>query len=180
MLKIIAEFDPDDVLPFIGKVGTPKKEYIVGETTLSLKMTSLRLRTFKASRQCVICGLFGTKVLLEQFEGSCSSRPHFNLYGEGTPSNIYRSHAVSPEKSGLILFTKDHVLPKSKGGQNNLANMQSMCVICNGLKANSMFGNKGMKLLRKFYDENIGLDNSELLKELSIKRKAITADVQIK
>jgi hypothetical protein len=128
----------------------------------------------------VICGLFGTKVLLEQFEGSCSSRPHFNLYGEGTPSNIYRSHAVSPEKSGLILFTKDHVLPKSKGGQNNLANMQSMCVICNGLKANSMFGNKGMKLLRKFYDENIGLDNSELLKELSIKRKAITADVQIK
>ena len=171
MLSILGEFDPDDVLPFIGKKGTAKKEYTIGEQVFNLRMTSLRLRTFKAGRECVICGLIGTTMLLEQFEDH--GGPHFNLYGEGVPSAIFSSHAATEEKSGLILLTKDHILPRSNGGKDSIQNMQTMCVICNQLKKNSSLTNKLLKMLRTTYDENLALEKKEFLKVLDAKRKSL-------
>lgn len=49
---------------------------------------------------------------------------HMNLYGT---------------KNGQeILFTKDHILPKSKGGTNTMDNYQIMCRICNEKKADKI------------------------------------------
>jgi hypothetical protein len=171
MLSILAEYSLDDVLPFVGKKGTSKREYTVGEQVFNLRMTSLRLRTFKACRKCVICGLQGSTMLLEQFEMHGS--PHFNLYGDGVPSTLFASHAPTVEKSNLILFTKDHILPKSSGGKDVIQNMQTMCVVCNQLKKNSSLNNKLLKVLRLTYDENLALEKKELLKLLNAKRKSL-------
>ena len=32
-------------------------------------------------------------------------------------------------------MTKDHIIPKSKGGKNELSNYQTMCTYCNNEKA---------------------------------------------
>ena len=172
MLSVLGEFDTDDVLPFVGEKGTPRKEYTVGENTFNLKMTSLRLRTFKVSPKCVICELVGTKILLEKNEND--GYPHFNLYGEGMPSDIFMSHPPTIAKSNLVLFTKDHIVPRSVGGKDDIANMQTMCVICNQLKKNSSLNNILMKILRRFHDENIAMEKKEFIAALDDKRKLMS------
>ena len=35
------------------------------------------------------------------------------------------------ENNEEILFTKDHITPRSKGGKNHISNYQTMCSKCN-------------------------------------------------
>lgn len=117
-MKDIGKFKPEEVLSFAGKGqkafrGSDGKEYKV-------HMNSVRYHLFSRSRRCVCCGLQGTTMVLE-FNGNLH-RPHFNLYGQ-----------LDGE---WVLFTKDHILPKSKGGSDSFGNMQVMCTFCNGKKKN--------------------------------------------
>lgn len=174
MIEVLAEYDPDEVLPFVGNRESPKKEYTIGDRSFQVRMTSLRLRTFKRSQTCVICGLVGTKMLLERFE--THGGPHFNFYGVGKPSDIFMSHPTAVEgslKSNLVLFTKDHILPKSAGGRDTIDNMQTMCVICNGLKKNVRLTNKLLRILREYYDEHTTQDRKKLIGLLDAKRKQL-------
>jgi len=66
----------------------------------------------------VACSLQGIKMILDINPGDQS--PHFNLYAE--------------ENGRLVLMTKDHVLAKSKGGNDELSTYQTMCCTCNNLK----------------------------------------------
>ena len=131
----IAVFSIDEVLPFVmfEKDGSPKKgnrDRMYGEH--SVHMNSLRYRTFLVSGvTCVKCGLVGTFFALERPEwpgpgskGNPNGRYHFNLYG------------VDSETGEDILITKDHIVPVSKGGKSNIANLQTMCCRCNFEKGN--------------------------------------------
>lgn len=69
---------------------------------------------------CVRCGLEGQMFHAETH--SLEVRPHLNMYG-------YKDGEE-------ILFTKDHILPASKGGANELDNYQTMCAPCNWAKGN--------------------------------------------
>lgn len=74
---------------------------------------SLRYMTFyQKGLTCVCCGKQGTHFKL--CGDPDTDRRHFNLFSEdGT------------------LITKDHIIPKSRGGQDRVDNMQTMCVDCN-------------------------------------------------
>ena len=69
---------------------------------------------------CCKCGCKGSYFKLDKeskdYDGN---RRHFNLYTEDG-----------------ILMTKDHILPRSKGGRDVISNMQTMCTICNFKKGN--------------------------------------------
>jgi hypothetical protein len=105
-------YSPKEVLNFIG---LHVKEY----DGHKVKMSSMRYRTFKKSIVCATCGIIGVHFALETHNHSQSlNRPHFNLYA---------INAVGEE----VLMTKDHIIPKAKGGSNNLNNLQTMCTICN-------------------------------------------------
>lgn len=118
-------FRIDEVLPFIN-CGKSKKKYFVKEDSYKVNMSSQRYRVFANNLSCVVCKCIGIVFLLQWHEcdykaGNIS--PHFNLYAE---------------KNGeLILMTKDHILPRSKGGKNYLTNYQTMCIECNITKGNS-------------------------------------------
>jgi len=69
---------------------------------------------------CVNCGVEGKFFALEKDRGGGL---HLDLYGY-----------IDDEE---VLITIDHIVPKSKGGVNKLINFQTMCKICNEMKADS-------------------------------------------
>lgn len=103
-------------------------------------ITSLRMKTFgraassKKGIHCKACGIMATHFAVEGFRNSVFPSIHANLYG------------IKDDKE--ILFTQDHVIPKSRGGADNLNNSQVMCQPCNS--------SKGSKSDRKFKAEKRG------------------------
>lgn len=89
---------------------------------------SLRYMTFyQKGTKCVCCGKEGVYFQLDPDRNGANAdtRRHFNLYAEdGT------------------LMTKDHIVPKSRGGRDHISNMQTMCVDCNKAKGNRMEGDE--------------------------------------
>lgn len=83
-----------------------------------------RLRVFhNKGCKCVKCGEIGT-LLLDTVQinkkGIIISR-HVNLYSDN-----------------LKLMTIDHIHPKSKGGSDDIDNLQPMCMTCNNKKSNKI------------------------------------------
>lgn len=89
-----------------------------------IKANSHRYQLFKTKGcTCCRCGITGTFFAKEKriHDGSY----HLNLYGY--------------DKNGKeMLMTKDHILPKSKGGKDELENYQTMCARCNEKKGNNL------------------------------------------
>jgi len=82
--------------------------------------SSLRLFTFAGRGTCcTFCGLEATHFALETNNGS--PKPHMNMWGVD---------ATGEE----ILFTHDHIVPKSDGGSDSIHNTQTCCVRCNSKK----------------------------------------------
>lgn len=115
-------------------------------------VVSLRYKTFQQSRFCVSCGIEGTyfakersakvmraKRIVTKVNGerivtvippevpfkATSITWHFNLY-------------ATAEDGREILMTKDHIIPRAKGGPDSLENMQTMCAPCNCKKADKI------------------------------------------
>lgn len=86
------------------------------------KLSSLRYDVFNKSKTCVCCGIVGTHMILETDQNNTTSA-HFNLYAKVGNS--------------LVLMTKDHITPKSKGGKDIVENMDCMCCICNNIKSDN-------------------------------------------
>lgn len=137
-MEVLGAFRPEDVLPHITR-SRERREYKGGDGRLwKVKMWSNRYFTFRESLSCVVCGLEGTLMSLERGAGN-EGQPHFNLYavdGDGQRT----------------LMTKDHIEPKSRGGEDTADNFQTMCAVCNGLKAHHRLDLTQMELLRAAYD----------------------------
>jgi 5-methylcytosine-specific restriction endonuclease McrA len=126
--KRIGIFTISDVLDFIGPIS---KNYIVyledGSRIVRVKMGSQRYELFKhKGTKCVRCGLEGIFFALEKDKKNTQNihdRYHFNLYGFN-------------EKGKEVMLTKDHIIPRSKGGSNDIGNYQTMCSKCNWDKGN--------------------------------------------
>jgi len=90
----------------------------------AVKMDSLRYQTFaKKGTICVFCGIEATFFALEKHirTNNGSDRWHLNLY-------------ACDEKGNEILFTKDHIKPRARGGEHSLDNLQPSCYPCNNQK----------------------------------------------
>src|SRR5579872_4892593 len=111
-------FLPEEIFPHVAPRAT--RQQFNG---FWVKVGTDRLQVFKENRVCVACGLEGIIFLLEK-QNITHQSPHLNLYG-------WRDET-------LVLMTKDHIIPKSKGGKNELTNYQTMCVTCNNRKSNML------------------------------------------
>lgn len=80
---------------------------------------------FTKGYKCAKCGLEGKYFALEKSVPE-EGRYHLNLY--------------ALKDGEEILMTKDHIIPRSKGGKNRLENYQPMCTICNHKKGNDVNG----------------------------------------
>ena len=110
-------------LSFLDKLSDVRKSFYEIIDGYSVKMNSQRYGVFKNSTKCR-CGLVASYLAVERDILIGAKHYHINMYG------------VNAEGEE-ILFTKDHIIPKSKGGKNHISNYESMCVICNGEKGNN-------------------------------------------
>lgn len=121
-------YEINEVFDLVGE------EYLLGDTDawkhksnmiidgFNVRPISLRYKTFyQKGTKCVCCGKEGTHFKL--CGDATTNRRHFNLFAEdGT------------------LMTKDHIIPKSKGGTDRVSNMQTMCGPCNKEKGSTFPG----------------------------------------
>jgi len=124
--KVYKEYTVDQIIPIIQesipiKKDKIKSKFVTDEGEFNVKINSLRLKCFANNLSCVKCGVTGNVFRLETPLKN-PSNPHLNLY-----------HCQS---DNLVLMTKDHIKPVSKGGKDHLSNLQTMCNICNEAKAN--------------------------------------------
>lgn len=116
----IKEYDINYVLLEFTKCGEREK---VNHNSIEflIKRRSGRYILFKnKGLKCVVCGKTANKCFLECIKGQ-EPVAHFNFY-------------FCKDGSKDLLFTKDHIHPKSLGGKNRQKNYQTMCVICNSKK----------------------------------------------
>jgi hypothetical protein len=121
----------EEILPLVYSKSGITRTVIHGK---SVKFRSSRLELFASDHEghgtnCNDCGLEGQYFKLEQtIEGgskpSKNNRYHLNLY------------AIDAE-GDEVLLTKDHIMPKSKGGDHHLDNYQTLCYPCNQDKADT-------------------------------------------
>jgi hypothetical protein len=141
-LDVVGQFNIDDVLPYAicNKEDRHlfKRTYTVNGVDFIVKMDSERYQTFKNSIKCAACSLTGSLFLLEREHNHAPNIAHFNLY--------------AVENNSLILLTKDHIVPRSKGGKNNISNYQTMCEICNSMKKNNEINNNELKQMRQIFN----------------------------
>jgi hypothetical protein len=125
-----------NVLPYIGG---GKREY----AGTMVKMGSQRYQVFNKSLACASCELVGSFFALERDKAAAKRDGpyHFNLY------------ALRPDGSE-VLMTKDHIVPKSKGGKDHLSNYVTMCAPCNNKKAAKVPEEpKEVFVVRHFYED---------------------------
>jgi 5-methylcytosine-specific restriction endonuclease McrA len=90
----------------------------------SVCMSSLRLQCFaRSGLSCCVCGIRGVYFGVERLPAD--KRCHLNLYARN----------LAGEE---VLLTKDHILPRSKGGRDILSNLQTMCMFCNVAKGDKV------------------------------------------
>lgn len=107
-----------DVIPLLRREKA-RKDFLIDDVVYNLNVGSLRLMCFKHSNKCVTCNRVGSVFIVQRHNEI--DAPHFNLFHVGP-------------KGGLLMMTRDHIVPRSKGGADSMANSQTMCYSCNQKK----------------------------------------------
>ncbi len=127
----LGSFSLEEVLPHVifdckyhGERGKAQR---VPFGEFQVNMASARYQCFvEHGTDCSECGIKGSFFALEVDKSHKEgTQPHFNLYAIDSDGNE-------------VLMTKDHVIPLSKGGKNNLSNFKTMCCHCNEKKADKL------------------------------------------
>lgn len=90
---------------------------------ICIKATNLSV-FFADQHTCSNCGLKGAYFTVEQHHDQKDSE--------------WAYLALYADNNRKFKFTKDHIIPRSKGGANNLKNYQAMCSKCNLHKDNKV------------------------------------------
>jgi hypothetical protein len=133
----VAKIAIDEVLNVVhppGKRNKYNNRVFLGE---KVNVTTLKLLTFKhKGTVCSCCGLEAQYFTLDKNKAK-EAKFHMGLYAEVAGKEV--------------IFTRDHIKPKSDGGEDTLENMQTQCEDCNQAKGNYR---KGHNILLKSTDKN--------------------------
>ena len=154
--KTISPLVKEKELPFA------KREY----AGYMVKLTSDRYRLFaEKGLKCVNCGVVGSVFVMERSVSQRIYKRWINMRSNGqekeffewelkraeeraktngklpnnNPDCIWHFNLYAAIPDGKMrMMTKDHIIPRSKGGQNCMENYQPMCTRCNGQKGDKI------------------------------------------
>jgi len=125
----------DEIVEYINS----DESYVILNDT-RVKVEGLRLNTFTKHTVCSSCGRAGS---------------HFRIASKKKKKNGPHTFHLCLWSDDKIQMTKDHIIPKSKGGADHLSNMQCMCTKCNMKKGNKITDDDIKKgAFVENYDEN--------------------------
>lgn len=145
-MRTIASYSNEEILPYIG-LGFTNKKFVTSEGIFKVKMGGVRLECLKRNQVCVWCRRAGNIWKLERHQHGysrlkifcflddcpwCAMHPRLKN-SEAPHLNLYHRNKIG----GLIMMTRDHILPRSRGGEDVLENLQTLCRECNQHKGNS-------------------------------------------
>jgi len=135
----IALFPVEEILPYTISLvhgQLPVRDGVLVDGKIyCVKMQSDKFDCFRINTKCVVCQLEGTLMGLD-LQGN--NTPHFNLYAQRADGT-------------LVLMTKDHIVPRSRGGEDHIDNYQTMCEHCNCLKQNHPLTIQGLRTIRSLF-----------------------------
>lgn len=140
MLVHVADFTPEEVLPFI--IPKPMKGQVKDRVYAGFRvaMDSLRYQVFAKSLACEKCGIVGNVMRLQYNDADkmrSPDRAHFNLY-------------CVREGQEDVLMTKDHIVPSSLGGNDRISNLRNYCGPCNWERGNGKVNHFGTQPKKGF------------------------------
>lgn len=124
MKERIKTYEVNSILEYFSNVFTGKNRVRKEFDNVIVQVRFDKFETFKKSTDCMGCQLKGEFFALEKDNLMEEDVYHFTLYG------------IKDDKE--INMTIDHVLPKSKGGTNEIQNLQTMCYTCNERKSDKL------------------------------------------
>lgn len=133
----------DNIEELLHDIISCKEDYYVLPNGFKVNPKSLRYQTFDKNLTCVNCGIKGRFLALERCLGDEGGDEGMKE-GQGFHLNLYALDDMGRE----VLMTKDHIMPKSKGGPDIIDNMQTMCTYCNSNKQNMIPDNVPEHLIK--------------------------------
>lgn len=103
-----------------------------------IKMDSHRYALFARDHTCARCGLKGSFYAKERGARFVKSTGEFRATTNLWHFNLYA--LTDGPHPAAVLMTKDHILPKSRGGRDVQDNYQPMCAPCNTDKGHRIDG----------------------------------------
>ncbi len=146
----LGAFRVEDILPLINGNGAKATLFGFNNEPYTVKVHSDRLQVFKNSVRCVSCMREGNIFLLQSSRSVLRKVVRTNCFIEDCAWCYYSFLNTQPLESPHLnlwsqdnngdycLMTKDHIRPRSRGGSNDLKNLQTMCRVCNNKKGNSL------------------------------------------
>lgn len=134
---------------------------------------SIRVKCIIKSPVCAACGIKGKYWAAERDANSKSSPWHLNIYGlhkrqnyafsiKGLSGDIDSLQKLPKNNMQEIMLTHDHIQPHAKGGSDGIENAQTLCHICNMLKAdNENLSLFDLRIMNHLYWGQIRLQNKK-------------------
>lgn len=97
---------------------------------ISITMSDTSQVSIRGDFTCIGCNMKASYVVIaKNVHTSSANQKYIPFY-----------YIVDYKNGELKKLTKDHIIPRSLGGSNNMSNYQCMCEVCNGKKSNFLYG----------------------------------------
>lgn len=124
MERQIRELDFDKIISVI-KNNRVRGKFLFRVGTISYYISCTATMKIVANNpKCALCGAKATHAILCEKDG----KYYVSFYTE--------------RNGKLVLFTKDHIVPRANGGSDKLSNLQTCCETCNRTKGSITEDNK--------------------------------------